>query len=53
MELVFLTFVFVLAVFLGFELINKVPFNPSYAIDVRVECDFRYYAGRCTSVCRH
>ena len=25
MEIVFLTFVFVLAVFLGFELINKVP----------------------------
>ncbi len=25
MELVFLTFVFVLAIFLGFELINKVP----------------------------
>lgn len=25
MELVFLTFIFVLAVFLGFELINKVP----------------------------
>ncbi|MBT8138790.1 MAG: NAD(P) transhydrogenase subunit alpha [Gammaproteobacteria bacterium] len=25
MELIFLTFVFVLAIFLGFELINKVP----------------------------
>ena len=38
---ILLLFIFVLAIFLGFELITKNPFSAPHAVDVRIECHLR------------
>ena len=44
--------VFVLAVFVGFEIITKIPPHPAYPVDVGQQCHFRHYAGRRPVGCR-
>ena len=39
--------IFVLAAFIGFEVISKVPPTLTYPTYVGIKCNFRYYFNRC------
>ena len=43
----YLLFILMLSIFLGFELINKVPCHAAYPTDVGCQCHLGHYGGRC------
>ena len=45
--LIFLAFILMLSILLGFEIISKVPATLAHAADVRFKCDFWHYTCWC------